>query len=167
MAGLSSHLAAGFSPLGKGLAAAIALGGVVVTFVPNARPMLGLVSARAFTRPHTLLTCAFAGELLPVGWAGCSSMLGGSVGAPLAPPALPRLQLYTVMARSRCCWLTHSRTFPAATPAVARLCCGSRLPGSHCGAAARGARAAQVSGCNHCPHLVCHGAPAPAGSCRI
>ncbi|PRW59366.1 transmembrane 115 [Chlorella sorokiniana] len=65
MAALSSHLINGFSPLAKGLAALLVLSGAAVTFVPNARLMLGLVSARAFTRPHTLLTCAFAGDLLP------------------------------------------------------------------------------------------------------
>jgi len=49
-----------------GLAALLVLSGAAVTFVPNARIVLGLVSARAFTRPTTLLTCAFAGDLLPV-----------------------------------------------------------------------------------------------------
>lgn len=66
MAALSSHLVNGFSPLAKGLAALLVLSGAAITFVPNARLVLGLVSARAFTRPHTLLTCAFAGDLLPV-----------------------------------------------------------------------------------------------------
>lgn len=65
MAALSSHLVNGFSPLAKGLAALLVLSGAAITFVPNARLVLGLVSARAFTRPHTLLTCAFAGDLLP------------------------------------------------------------------------------------------------------
>lgn len=72
MAALSS-LAEGFSPLAKGLAGLLVLGGAATSLVPNARLVLGLVSARAFTRPHTLLTCAFAGDLLPVREASGSS----------------------------------------------------------------------------------------------
>jgi len=66
MAALSSHLVNGFSPLAKGLAALLVLSGAAVTFVPNARFVLGLVSARAFPRPTTLLPFPFSADPLPV-----------------------------------------------------------------------------------------------------
>lgn len=115
MAALSS-LANGFSPLAKGLAALLVLGGAATSFVPNARLMLGLVSARAFTRPHTLLTCAFAGDLLPVregsGSSGRQYHLARGLSLPAA--ALPT------------CWHRHPN--PRPSPSCSLACSRWSMP---------------------------------------
>lgn len=51
-----------FTPLGKGLAVALVAGSLGAALSPRFLAAAGLVSARAISRPWTLVTCAFVGS---------------------------------------------------------------------------------------------------------
>lgn len=54
----------GFTPFGKVLSAAIALGGIAAQMEPRFRLAAGLIVSKAVYRPWSLLTCAFAADNL-------------------------------------------------------------------------------------------------------
>ena len=55
-----------FTPLGIATAALLIVGSVIAAWAPPVKAALGLTAARAVSRPWTLLTCAFVGDVGPV-----------------------------------------------------------------------------------------------------
>lgn len=86
---------AAFTPVSKGLGGALSLGCLAAWAFPSLQARLGIVAAMALTRPYQFLTCAFVGDVFPVGSASGRSDQCSSHRASPPPPPPPTAPLPT------------------------------------------------------------------------